>query len=200
MQDFGAEITAHVKERPVRSSRVTAITDPGDFKQCFESNTVEPDGTTLRKGTKVASELATLDEFMMARCLVLAEQARQAGECAVGCVIVRDGEIVADAREQVNGALDVAGHAEVLALRGACQALGTLDLLGCTLYTNAEPCWMCSFAIRETGVSEVVIRAAVQAIGGATSRFPILSDPDVPGWRLPPVIRWTEFKDRTHAP
>src|SRR5690349_5731289 len=82
----------------------------------------------------------------MQRCYELAQEARERGESAVGAVIVRQGELLAEAGEQIRTAFDVTGHAELIAIGRACQALGTLDLIGCTLYTNVEPCWMCSFA------------------------------------------------------
>jgi tRNA(adenine34) deaminase len=131
-----------------------------------------------------------LSEVWMRRCLELAEEARARGESAVGAVIVREGEFVAEAAEQIKSGLDVAGHAELIAIRLACQALNTLDLSDCTLYTNVEPCWMCSFAIRETGIRQVVIGVPVAEIGGATSSYPILTDPNINGWRPPPLVFW----------
>ena len=86
----------------------------------------------------------TGDKDLIARCRQLGVQAREAGECAVGCVIAREGSIVAEACEQVESARDIAGHAEIIAVRRACQVLRVMDLSGCTLYTNVEPCWMCS--------------------------------------------------------
>ena len=126
----------------------------------------------------------------MRRCVELAEEAKEGGESAVGAVIVRDGKFIAEASEQITSELDVAGHAELIAIRQACQTLNTLDLSGCTLYTNVEPCWMCSFAIRETGISEVVIGSVVADIGGVTSAYPILTDPNIEGWRPPPKVVW----------
>jgi hypothetical protein len=58
----------------------------------------------------------------------------------VGALIVRDGQVIAEAGERVDSALDIAGHAEVIAIRLACEKLGSLDLTGCSLYTSAEPC------------------------------------------------------------
>ena len=138
-------------------------------------------------------EPAFEDKWVIERIIRLANHARSRGDSAVGCVIARDGVIIAEAFEQVNSAIDAAGHAEILAIRLACRALDSLDLTGCTLFTNVEPCWMCSYAIRDTGISEVVIGMAVPDIGGVTSRYPILSDPDIDGWRDPPVIRWVAF-------
>jgi tRNA(adenine34) deaminase len=125
----------------------------------------------------------------MERCADLAREAAGAGEAAVGSVVTTaDGVWVADGRENVRAARDVTAHAEVEAIRGACRALGTLDLSGCVLYTTAEPCILCSYAIRETGIARVVTGAWVEDIGGATSRHPVLTDAAMPGWRPPPVV------------
>ena len=124
----------------------------------------------------------------MRRCIVLARIARQRGDAPVGSLIVHDGQVIAEAGERVDSAVDIAGHAEVEAVRRACQTLGTLDLPGCEIYTTAEPCFMCSYAIRQTGISRVVIGTNVPAVGGVTSRYPILTAPDIPGWPAPPAI------------
>lgn len=60
-----------------------------------------------------------------------------------GAVIVRDGRIIARGHNRVVSANDPTAHAEVVAIRTACTALGTFDLSGCELYTTCEPCPMC---------------------------------------------------------
>ncbi len=126
----------------------------------------------------------------MARCLELAQQAREQGEAAVGAVVIRDGQIVAEAMEQDKSTHDPTAHAELLAIRAACQRLETLDLSDCILVTNVEPCWMCSFVIREARIGKVVIGRAVEGIGGATSAYPILTTDTVPEWSGLPEITW----------
>ena len=64
-----------------------------------------------------------------------------------GCVIVRDGQIIARGYNQVTAANDPTAHAEVDAIRKACAALCTFQLDGCDLYTSCEPCPMCLGAI-----------------------------------------------------
>lgn len=64
-----------------------------------------------------------------------------------GCVIVKDGVIIAKAHNTVLSSKDPTAHAEVNAIRKACEILGTHDLSGCELYTSAEPCPMCLSAI-----------------------------------------------------
>lgn len=64
-----------------------------------------------------------------------------------GCVIVKDGEIIATGSNSVIGTNDPTAHAEVVAIRAACKALNTFQLDGCTVYTSCEPCPMCLSAI-----------------------------------------------------
>ena len=64
-----------------------------------------------------------------------------------GCVIVRNGAIVARGSNRVTSTNDPTAHGEVTAIREACQRLGKHDLAGCELYTSAEPCPMCLAAI-----------------------------------------------------
>lgn len=64
-----------------------------------------------------------------------------------GAVIVRDGEIVGSGANLVTATNDPTAHAEVMAIRNACAALGTFSLVGCEIYTSCEPCPMCLAAI-----------------------------------------------------
>lgn len=64
-----------------------------------------------------------------------------------GCVIVRDGEIIARGANQVTATLDPTAHAEVVAIRKACSALNDFQLSGCDVYTSCEPCPMCLAAL-----------------------------------------------------
>lgn len=64
-----------------------------------------------------------------------------------GCVVVRRGEIIARGSNRVTSTNDPTAHAEVTAIREACQALGTFQLADCELYTSCEPCPMCLAAI-----------------------------------------------------
>ncbi len=64
-----------------------------------------------------------------------------------GAVIVRDGQIVATGVNQVASTNDPTAHAEIVAIRAACRALGDFQLEGCAIYTSCEPCPMCLAAI-----------------------------------------------------
>ena len=60
-----------------------------------------------------------------------------------GCVVVKDGEVVAEGVNRVLSDGDPTAHGEMVALREACRALGTHDLSGCVVYSSSEPCPMC---------------------------------------------------------
>lgn len=64
-----------------------------------------------------------------------------------GCVIVKDGKIIAEGQNAVTGTNDPTAHAEVVAIRNACKALGSFQLDDCIIYTSCEPCPMCFGAI-----------------------------------------------------
>ena len=64
-----------------------------------------------------------------------------------GAVIVKDGEIIARGYNQVTSKNDPTAHAEIVAIREACQKLNTFDLSGCQLYSSCEPCPMCLSAV-----------------------------------------------------
>ena len=64
-----------------------------------------------------------------------------------GAVVVKGNQIVAEGQNQVTSAFDPTAHAEVVAIRRACQALGGFSLAGCQIYSSCEPCPMCLAAI-----------------------------------------------------
>jgi tRNA(Arg) A34 adenosine deaminase TadA len=64
-----------------------------------------------------------------------------------GCIIVKDGKIIAEGCNSVTSNNDPTAHAEVVAIRNACKELGAYQLEGCILYTSCEPCPMCLGAI-----------------------------------------------------
>ena len=110
---------------------------------------------------------ARVDETYMRRCLALASSAADAGETAVGALIVRGDSVIAEGTESTRRLLDPSAHAEVVALRAACQREGTLVLAGCELYTTVEPCVLCAYAIRRTGITRIVYGIAAGEAGGA---------------------------------
>ena len=84
----------------------------------------------------------------MARAIQLAiENVHSGNGGPFGAVIVKDGQIVAEAANSVTSANDPTAHAEILAIRRACAKLRVFQLQGCDLYTSCEPCPMCLGAI-----------------------------------------------------
>jgi tRNA(adenine34) deaminase len=124
----------------------------------------------------------------MRRCLELAEVAAQAGDTAVGALIVSADAVVGEGIERTRAALDPTAHAEVEAIRRACQHLGTLDLRGCSLYSTVEPCVLCGYAIRRTGIAHVIYGVAAGQAGACTSAYAILADRDLEGWPQAPRV------------
>lgn len=127
------------------------------------------------------------DRFMK-RCLELAAEARRAGNTPVGSVVAQDGQIIGEASETLPAGRSITGHAELLACQNALDQTGAKDLAGATLYTTAEPCFMCSYAIRNLRVALVVYALETPLIGGITSAHPILTDPALDAWRPAPRV------------
>lgn len=88
----------------------------------------------------------TVPDFM-GIALAEAKAAAEAGEVPVGCVIVRDGELLAKAGNRTLRDRDPTAHAEVLTLRAAALKIASERLIGCDLYVTLEPCTMCAAAI-----------------------------------------------------
>jgi tRNA(Arg) A34 adenosine deaminase TadA len=92
----------------------------------------------------------------MARAIQLAvENVRSGKGGPFGTVIVQDNAIIAEAANQVTASNDPTAHAEVVAIRQACQKLAIFELKGCTLYTSCEPCPMCLGAIYWARIGKV---------------------------------------------
>ena len=83
----------------------------------------------------------------MAVALAEAQAAAARGEVPVGAVVTRDDAVIAAAGNRTREHNDPTAHAEILAIRAACQALGVERLVGCDLHVTLEPCAMCAGAI-----------------------------------------------------
>ncbi len=88
------------------------------------------------------------DEFFMKRAIELAEEGMNTNQGGpFGAVVVKDGKIIAEGNNAVTSTNDPTAHAEVVAIRKACEKLNTFQLDDCTIYTSCEPCPMCLGAI-----------------------------------------------------
>lgn len=84
----------------------------------------------------------------MAEAVALSKKSIEQNEGGpFGCVVVKDGEIIARGNNKVTSTNDPTAHAEVVAIREACKQLNTFQLTGCEIYTSCEPCPMCLGAI-----------------------------------------------------
>lgn len=110
-----------------------------------------------------------MDQQFMAEALKLAKEAFDAGEVPVGCVIVKDGQIVGRGRNRREGDKSALAHAEIEAIAEACRNLGGWRLWQCTLYVTLEPCPMCAGAIVNARIPRVVYGASDQKCGAVRS-------------------------------
>jgi tRNA(adenine34) deaminase len=150
----------------------------------YESVDRQPAGLRKAKGPSISDA----DEAYMGRAIALAKVALANGDTPVGSLVVHKRKIIAEGFEAVKKRMDASGHAELIAIRNACFALQTFDLSGCMLCTTAEPCLMCSYAVRQTRISKVIIGRPTPWVGGISSQHPILTDARIPGWGQPPDI------------
>lgn len=97
----------------------------------------------------------THDDFMR-RAIALSREGMDGGQGGpFGAVIVHGGRIVGEGQNRVTSSHDPTAHAEVVAIRAACAALGRFDLRGCVVYTSCEPCPMCLAALYWARVDRV---------------------------------------------
>jgi len=102
----------------------------------------------------------------MPRALALARAAADAGEVPIGAVVVKDGQVIAEAHNSPRADHDPTAHAEILAIRRAAQILEDERLTGCDLWVTLEPCAMCAGAIAHARIARVYY-AAADPKGGA---------------------------------
>ena len=109
-------------------------------------------------------------EKEMRAALVLAREAAELGEVPVGCVVTdADGMVIGQGRNRREENGDATAHAEIEAIREACQALGDWRLSGCTLTVTLEPCPMCAGAIINARIPTVVYGAKEPISGSCGS-------------------------------
>lgn len=100
-----------------------------------------------------------------------AERAYEAGEIPVGAAIFREGKLIASAHNVTQTQHDPTGHAELVAIRAAGQALGDWRLDGCDLYVTLEPCPMCAAAICNARIRRLYFGAFDKRYGAAGTRY-----------------------------
>ena len=119
------------------------------------------------------------------------EQARLASdvsdEVPIGAVVVLDGEVLASAHNETRTRKDPTAHAEVLAIRAAARSSQSMRLVGATVYTTVEPCFMCAGALSHARVARVVWGVRDPKFGACASLGSVLTEP-----RLNHQVEWSE--------
>jgi tRNA(adenine34) deaminase len=119
------------------------------------------------------------DTDFMRRALDLAREAAARGEIPVGAVIVRDGAIIASARNDNRETKNPVRHAEIIAIERACAAVGNERLTGCDLYVTKEPCAMCASAIVHARIRRLVIGARDARYGACGTVLSVCGNPSL---------------------
>lgn len=121
------------------------------------------------------------DTAAMRRCLVLAAEARAAGDIPVGAVVTdAAGAVIGEGCNLREATGDPTGHAEIVALRAAAATRGTWNLDGCTLTVTLEPCPMCAGALLQARISRLVFGAWDDKAGAAGSQYDLVRDRRLP--------------------
>ena len=113
----------------------------------------------------------------MERALAEARAAAARGEVPVGAVVTRDGQVIAAAGNLTRARHDPTAHAEIVAIRMACEALGAERLTGCDLHVTLEPCPMCAGAISFARIRRLYFGAEDPKGGAVTSGVRLYDQP-----------------------
>ena len=116
------------------------------------------------------------DEQYMELALRQAEDAANCGEVPIGAVLIKDDIVLAAERNRREELKDATAHAEILAIRRACELLGGWRLSGCTLYVTLEPCPMCAGAMIQARIDRLVFGANDPKGGAAGTLYDIVRD------------------------
>ena len=118
--------------------------------------------------------MMTEQEKFMKEAIRQAKKAGSLEEVPIGCVIVRDGSIIARGYNRRNTEKSALAHAEIAAIKKASRVVGDWRLEGCTMYVTLEPCQMCAGAIVQSRLTEVVIGCMNPKAGCAGSILNLL--------------------------
>lgn len=130
---------------------------------------------------------------LLRQTVAVAEAALARGDSPFGAAIVIAGRVVSLEANATSSSLDPSAHAEICAIRSACQTLNRENLTGAVLYSSCEPCMMCAAAAVWAGIDSVVYAAPIEAL----TLFPITSlfPPGSFDWAQLPLGRTLEPLD-----
>ena len=117
-----------------------------------------------------------LEEKFMKEALKEAQKAYEKLEVPVGCVVVKDGKIIARAHNLKETKYDTTKHAEILAIQKASKKLQSWRLIDCEMYVTLEPCSMCAGAIINSRIKKVYIGALDKKTGACGSVLNLFND------------------------
>lgn len=117
------------------------------------------------------------DQAWMRQAIEEARRAELIGEVPIGAIVVKDGEIIGRGYNLREINHDPTAHAEMVAIREACEKLGAWRLLDCTLYVTLEPCPMCAGAIVQSRIKRVVYGTGDPKAGCAGTLMNLLQEP-----------------------
>ena len=114
------------------------------------------------------------EKYFMQQALLEAYKAKEMGEVPVGAVLVADNKIIAREYNRTLENNDPTAHAEIVAIRAACETWGNFRLPGCDLYVTLEPCFMCLGAMVQARIRRLVYGARDPKAGAVESiiKFP----------------------------
>jgi len=118
----------------------------------------------------------SIHEKWMSFALSLAETAASIDEVPVGAIIIKNNKIISTGFNQKESSQSVTKHAEIIAIEAACKKLGSWRLNDCTLYVTLEPCMMCSGAIYQARLTEVIYGCSDPKGGCLGSLYSINTD------------------------
>ncbi len=128
------------------------------------------------------------DKFYMNEAFLIAKTAEERGDVPIGAVVVRrsDGEIVGRGMNDKEANRNPIGHAEINAIKDACDRLSSHYLIGCTIYVTLEPCPMCAGALVNARIDRVVYAAPDPKAGAfgsviSLTSYPLNHKPEIKG-------------------
>ena len=140
----------------------------------------------------IAEDQLALDEQYMKMAVREARKAERLMEVPIGCVIVRDKEVIAKGYNRRNTDGSTLSHAELSAIRKACKKTGDWRLEDCTLYVTLEPCPMCAGAIVQARIPRVVIGCMNPKAGCAGSVLNLL---DIEGFNHQCAVTYNVLRE-----
>ena len=118
--------------------------------------------------------IKSVEEKYMKEAIKQAKKAAKIGDVPIGCVLVKDGQIIARGYNRRNTDKNTLSHAELNAIKKASKKLGDWRLEGCTMYVTLEPCQMCAGALMQSRIDRVVIGSMNPKAGCAGSVLNLL--------------------------